>query len=73
MMKMVVPIIWAVIIIVAITCCFSIFFKYINISDRTARKIEIVGYISLIVLIIWEFVVKNILMNEFYLQESFNF
>ena len=40
--------------------------KYIKISDLTARKIEVFGYILLFVVLVWEFVVKNIVMADFY-------
>ena len=44
---------------------FWLYFKKITIKDSTARKIEIVGYFFLCVLVIWEFGVKNILMRGF--------
>lgn len=66
-----VPIVFVLMILFAVSAIFYVFFKYINLSDRTARKIEIVGYVLLIVIIVWEFIVKNILMSQFYLDESF--
>lgn len=44
---------------------FWLYFKKITMKDSTARKIEIVGYFFLCVLVIWEFGVKNILMRGF--------
>lgn len=40
--------------------------NYIYLSDETARKIEIFGYILLFSVIIWEMVIKNILSADFY-------
>ncbi len=40
--------------------------NYIYLSDKTARKIEIFGYILLFSVIIWEMVIKNILSADFY-------
>lgn len=65
-----IPIVFVLMILFAVSAAFYVFSKYINLSDRTARKIEIVGYVLLIVIIVWEFIVKNILMSEFYLSES---
>lgn len=55
------------IIISAIISCISIcYFKYIRISDITARKIEILGYILLFIVLVWELVLKNLFMERFY-------
>ena len=40
--------------------------NYIYLSDKTARKIEVFGYILLFSVIIWEMVIKNILSADFY-------
>ena len=40
-------------------------------NDKTARKIEIVGYFLLFVVLVWEFFVKNILFDDFYNSDFF--
>ena len=42
------------------------YFKFVRMKDSTARYFEICGYGILLVLLIWEFGIKNIAMNEFY-------
>lgn len=44
---------------------FVFYFKNVRIKDSTARKIEIIGYYILFVVIIWEFGMKNLLMRDF--------
>ena len=60
------PIIDLLILLLIVTG--AIVWAYIQfpISDRLARKIEIAGYVFLFVLVIWEFVVKNIMLGDFY-------
>lgn len=43
-----------------------LFYKFAKITDASARKIEIVGYMLLFCLIIWSFYIKNIMCAEFY-------
>lgn len=43
-----------------------IYYKYVKISDNWARKLEVFGYILLFIVFVWEFIVKNILMENFY-------
>lgn len=43
---------------------FVLYLKKIRIKNRTARIIEIIGYYLLLVMIIWEFGIKDILMRE---------
>ena len=43
-----------------------VFGSEIRLSNKTARKIEIFGYLLLVVLLIWEFVIKNICLEQFY-------
>ena len=45
---------------------FVLYLKKVRIKSRTARIIEIFGYYILIVMIIWEFGIKDILMRELY-------
>ena len=54
------------VIATVVSAVFFIYFKYVKIKNSTARKMEICGYCILLVLIIWEFGIKNIAMNEFY-------
>ena len=54
------------VIATVVSALFFIYFKYVKIKNSTARKMEICGYCILLVLIIWEFGIKNIAMNEFY-------
>ncbi len=66
------PIIFlAIIILFAVATFFYTYLKCINFSDETARKIEIIGYVLLICVIIWEFGLKNIDMNDFLVSESY--
>lgn len=53
-------------IAIVVAGLFYIYFKHINLKDSTARKIEICGYYILVILLIWEFGIKNIAMNEYY-------
>lgn len=45
---------------------FIICSKKINLTNEKARKIEILGYILLFAVIVWEFILKNILSDSFY-------
>ena len=54
------------IITVFVVVLFVFYFKCIKLSDYIARRIEICGYCILLVLIIWEFGIRNIAMDEFY-------
>lgn len=63
-MSAVIFMLFSITVIIAVSVWF--YYNYISISDSTARKIEILGYIFLIVLIIWEFAIKNIAFGEFY-------
>lgn len=45
---------------------FFLYFKFVRMKDSTARYFEICGYGILLVLLIWEFGIKNIAMTEFY-------
>lgn len=45
---------------------FIIYFEKIKIKDSTARKIEIIGYYLLFVVVVWEFGMKNVFMGDFY-------
>lgn len=40
--------------------------KYVRLNDITARIIEILGYLLLFVVLIWELVIKNLMMDSFY-------
>ena len=44
---------------------FIFFFEKVKIKDITARKIEIIGYYILFVLVVWEFGMKNVFMGDF--------
>lgn len=37
-----------------------------KLSQRRARKIEITGYYLLFIVLVWEFIIKNLLMDSFY-------
>lgn len=43
-----------------------VYYKFIKISDNWARKLEVFGYVLLFIVFIWEFIIKNILMENFY-------
>ncbi|QHI72679.1 hypothetical protein [Aminipila terrae] len=58
-------------ITIFVTGMFMFYKLFARFSDRTARKIEIVGYVVLTVVLIWELLFKNILMAEFYQSDSF--
>ena len=53
-------------IVFAVSAMAFIYHKYINISNTVARKIEIFGYIVLFIVLVWEAVIKNIVMKSFY-------
>lgn len=42
--------------------------KYLSryVSDSMARKLEIIGYVLLFISIVWQMIVKDILMDSFY-------
>ena len=42
------------------------YYKNIKLSNVWARRIEVFGYILLIVLAIWTFAVKNVAFGQFY-------
>ena len=68
---MIAPIILILLLLIIVISGFYVYFKYIRISDRIARKIEIIGYIFLVVLIVWTFFIKNVVMGNFYIQDSY--
>ena len=43
-----------------------LYYKNIKLSNVWARRIEVFGYILLIVLAIWTFAVKNVAFGQFY-------
>lgn len=51
---------------VIVLCSFFCYVKFVRISDRCARKMEGFGYILLFIVVIWQALVKNIIMDEFY-------
>lgn len=53
-------------IAIVVTSLLFLYFKFVKIKDSTARYFEICGYGILLVLLIWEFGIKDIVMNEFY-------
>lgn len=59
------PLVMLLMVMILFAYFFWIYFIKIKIKDSTARKIEIVGYYFLCVLVIWEFGVKNIMMRDF--------
>lgn len=66
------PIVFSALLLIAIVGVpFFAYFKYVNISNTTARKIEIIGYVLLISVIFWEFVLKNIDMSDFLISDSY--
>lgn len=66
------PIIFSALLLIAIVGVpFFAYFKYVNISNTTARKIEIIGYVLLISVIFWEFILKNIDMSDFLISDSY--
>lgn len=42
------------------------YYKFVKISNNWARKLEVLGYILLFIVFVWEFVIKNLLMQNFY-------
>lgn len=55
-----------IMVTVAVSVLVIIYCKYVKISDNWARKLEILGYILLFIVFVWEFIVKNVLMENFY-------
>lgn len=45
-------------------------FYFLRISSENARKIEIFGYFTLLVYTLWQFIIKDILMREFYYDNT---
>jgi len=43
-----------------------IYYKFVKISNNLARKLEVFGYILLFIVFVWEFIIKNLLMENFY-------
>lgn len=43
-----------------------VYYKFVKISDNWARKLEVFGYILLFIVFVWEFIIKNLLMENFY-------
>ena len=64
----------AIILLAGAAACvftvFNIFFTY-PIKDSTARKIELFGYFLLVIVLIWEFFVKNLVLKAFYEEADF--
>ena len=61
------PILFLLIIIATIVSVIVIvYYKFIKIIDNLARKLEVFGYVLLFIVFIWEFIIKNILMENFY-------
>lgn len=60
-------IIFLFVVIAIVTGGATLFYcKCIKMSAVRARKIEIVGYILLFIVLIWELVIKNLMMDDFY-------
>lgn len=55
-------------IIVAAVISFLViaYYKFVKISNNWARKLEVLGYILLFIVFVWEFVIKNLVMENFY-------
>ena len=54
--------------IALMTLCYC---KYIKLSDVMARKVEIIGYVLLFIVLVWELVIKNLMMGQFYTANWF--
>ena len=54
------------IITTAVSVLVIFYYKFIKISDNWARELEVFGYVLLFIVFIWEFIIKNILMENFY-------
>ena len=63
---MLVIVLMFVMIAIVVSFLVVVYYKYVKISDSWARKLEVFGYILLFVVFVWEFVVKNLLMENFY-------
>ena len=55
-----------IIIAVVVSVLVIVYYKFVKISDNWARKLEVLGYILLFIVFIWEFIIKNLLMENFY-------
>ena len=55
-----------IIIAVIVSVLVIVYCKFVKISDNWARKLEVLGYILLFIVFIWEFIIKNLLMENFY-------
>lgn len=53
-------------IVVMVSVLVIVYYKFVKISDNWARKLEVLGYILLFIVFVWEFIVKNLLMENFY-------
>lgn len=54
------------IIAIVVSSLVVVYYRFIKISDNWARRLEILGYILLFIVFVWEFIVKNLLMENFY-------
>ena len=55
-----------IMIVVMVSVLVIVYYKFVKISDNWARKLEVLGYILLFIVFVWEFIVKNLLMENFY-------
>lgn len=56
-------------LLVVLVCVISavwLFCKCAKLTDAQARKVELIGYVLLLTVLIWELVIKNILSEGFY-------
>lgn len=59
-----------VVSIIVVALCYF-YLKNVELRDERARKIEVLGYITLLIVIVWEFGIKNVLMSGFYNSDIF--
>jgi hypothetical protein len=59
-----------VVSIIVVALCYF-YLKNVELRDERARKIEILGYVTLLIVIVWEFGIKNVLMSGFYNSDIF--
>lgn len=55
-----------IMIVVMVSVLVIVYNEFVKISDNWARKLEVLGYILLFIVFVWEFIVKNLLMENFY-------
>ena len=50
-----------------------VYYKFVKTSNNWARNLQILGCIWLFIVLTWEFIIKNLLMEDFYNADQYGY